>query len=174
MSISDSDTSSDRDYYSDDSIGIIPPEDGGMEGNMRAMAIDIAINAVLSLLLEDPGMPEMRLRARITYRLKVGERACKLARGSIHRWTMEDIHNLAMSNLPPVPDDPEEDPEENVEFEEEDLDADLIPGYGLVDEPIDWEGDFDGDLDDAIIDNFDADHQTWTFPLYDWPSDVEE
>ena len=86
MSSSDSDTSSDSDYYSDDSIGIIPPEDAGIEGNLRVMAIDIAINAVLSLLLEDPDMPEVRLRERITYRLKVGERACKLARGYLHRW----------------------------------------------------------------------------------------
>ena len=80
MSSSDSDTSSDSDYYSDDSIGIVPPEDAGMEGNLRVMAIDIAINAVMSLILEDPNMPEARLRERITYRLKVGERACKLAR----------------------------------------------------------------------------------------------
>ena len=114
MSSSDSDSSSDNDYYTDDSIGVIPPEDAGMEGNLKAMAIDIAINAVTSIILEDPNVPEARLRERITYRLKVGERACKLARGSLRRWTIEAIHTLALANLPPAPEDPEEDPEENI------------------------------------------------------------
>ena len=182
MSSSDSDSSSDNDYYTDDSIGVIPPEDAGMEGNLRRMAIDIAVNAVTTILLENPNVPEARLRERITYRLKIGERACKLARGSLRRWTVEDIHTLALANMPPAPEDLEEDPEENVEpeeedpeenivFEEEDLDADLIPGDGIVDEPIGWE---DLDDEDAIVDDFYDDHQTWTFPPYDWPSDADD
>ena len=152
---------------------------------MRTMAINIAISAVTSIILEDPNVPEARLRERITYRLKVWERACKLARGSLRRWTVEAIHTLALANLPPAPDDPEEDPkeneepeeeeedpEENIIFEEEDLDADLIPGDGLVDEPIGWE-DPDDDLEDAVIDDFFDGHQTWNFPPYEWPSDDE-
>ena len=43
-----------------------------------------------------------------------------------------------------------------------------------MDEPIGWEEDLDGDLEDVVVDGFDAGHQTWTFPSYDWPSDVED
>ena len=41
--------------------------------------------------------------------------------------------------------------EEIPEVEEEDLDADLQPGDGLVDEPIDMQADFDA-YDDIIAD----------------------
>ena len=57
------------------------------------------------------------------------------------------------------------------------MDADLVPGDGLVDEPIDLEEDFNGDLDDLedeIVNNFNANHQTCIFPSYEWPSDAEE
>ena len=108
---------------------------------------------------------EAQTRAIIEHRLQLRELAITTARETISQWTYDDLLTITLQNLH-VFEEENAAEEEIPEVEGGDLDADLQPGDGLVDEPVDMPQDLDA-YDDVIIDyDLEQDmvliHQEWT------------
>ena len=105
---------------------------------------------------------EIEIRTMINYNLAILERTCAISRATIEHWnydylvdgTINQIVNDGGNQEIPEVEQEDEDPEEN-----EDWDADLVPGDGLVDEPIDMENGYDSEeMGDGSMVNPDEDH----------------
>ena len=142
-----------------------------MQQRFGREAAHVAALTVTRVMFLNQQRTEAQTRAIIEHRLQLRELAITTARESIAQWTYDDLLTVTLQNLHVF--EEENAIEEEIPEVEEDLDADLQLGDGLVDEPVDMLEDLDAydeiiaDLDIVLI------HQEWTYPSYDWPSDPE-
>ena len=184
MSDSDSDHDTDEGYTSDDSygryevnpLGVTSLKEATMQQRVGQEAAHVAALTVTRVMFLNQQRTEAQTRAIIEHRLHLKELAITTAREYIAQCTYDDLLTITLQNLH-VFEEENAAEEEVPEVEEGDLDADLQPGDGLADEPVDMLADLDA-YDDVIIDyDLEQDialiHQEWTYPSYDWPSDSE-
>ena len=138
--------------------------DDDMDAESKELAVTESVKMVSDIVARTVIRydEEIEIRTMINYNLAVLERTCATARATIEHWNYDYLVDGAVNRLVndggdeenPEVDREDEDPEEN-----EDWDADLVPGDGLVDEPIDMENGYDSEeMGDGSVVNPDEDH----------------
>ena len=138
--------------------------DDDMDADRKELAVSESVRMVSEIVARTVIFydEELEIRTMINYNLAILERKCAIARATIEHWNYDYRVDGAINRIVNDGGNEEimeveqenEDPEEN-----EDWDADLVPGDGRVDEPIDIENGYDSEeLGDGSVVDPEEDH----------------